>query len=85
MQNLDKQLELESDGIAENLWRELSNEWVHAGGVMNGIVSQIIEKNDVPPWGLALPLNYTIDDLDKISELGNRIAKIRCLLKLALQ
>jgi len=62
------------------LWGKLSQDWVHTKGIMDRVVAQVIEKSDVPSWGLVLPMYYAESDLDTIDELRNRISKFRSLL-----
>ncbi|MHC4425154.1 MAG: hypothetical protein ACYSYV_03550 [Planctomycetota bacterium] len=62
------------------LWGKLSQDWVHTKGIMDRVVAQVIEKTDVPSWGLVLPMYYAESDLDTIDELRNRISKFRSLL-----
>jgi hypothetical protein len=82
MKELDKHLGSKSS-IA--LWGKLSQDWVHASGVMDGIVDHIAEKSDVPPWGLVIPMNYTLDDLDTLDKLQDQLAEFRRILKLVMQ
>lgn len=63
------------------LWGKLSQDWIHTKGIMDGVVAQLIEKSDVPPWALVIPMNYSESDLDTINELRNHISKFRSLLK----
>ena len=62
------------------LWHKLSQDWVHTKGIMDRVVAQVVEKSDVPPWALVIPMNYAESDLDTIDELRNRISKFRSLL-----
>jgi len=62
------------------LWGKLSQDWVHTKGIMDRVVAQVVEKSDVPSWGLVLPMYYAESDLDTIDELRNRISKFRNLL-----
>jgi len=62
------------------LWHKLSQDWVHTKGIMDRVVAQVVEKSDVPPWALVIPMNYTVNDLNTIDELRNRISKFRSLL-----
>ena len=62
------------------LWHKLSQDWVHTKGIMDRVVTQVVEKSDVPPWALVIPMNYAESDLDTINELRNRISKFRSLL-----
>lgn len=64
-----------------NLWRELSNAWVHTKGLVDRIVSQVIEKSTPPAWALVIPMAYQPSDLEAIEELGKRISQFRRLLK----
>ena len=66
------------------LWGRLSQDWVHTKGIMDGVVDQLVEKSDVPPWALVLPMNYGKSDLDNVDELRNRISEFRSLLSITL-
>ncbi len=63
------------------LWGKLSQDWIHTKGIMDRVVAQVIEKSDVPPWALVVPMNYAESDLDAINELRNHISNFRSLLK----
>ena len=78
MEELERKLGLENDFVA--LWGKLSQYWVHTKGIMDRVVAQVVEKSDVPSWGLVLPMYYAESDLDTIDELCNRISKFRSLL-----
>ncbi len=69
------------DRGAVKLWGKLSKDWVHTRGVIDRVVSQIIEKSVPPPWALIIPFNYTKADLDDIRELGKRVSQFRKILK----
>lgn len=83
MKELDKHLGLNKDAIT--LWGKLSESWVHAMGIMNGIVDHVIKRSDVPPWGLVIPLHYTINDLNTLRGLQESLAQFRHLLGVAIQ
>ena len=59
------------------LWKQLSNTWVHAGGLVNRVIHYVTNHADVPPWGLVLPMHYTESDLPELEELRQRIATFR--------
>lgn len=82
MRELDEYLGSKS---SIDLWGKLSQEWVHAAGVMDGIVDHIAEKSDIPPWGLVIPMNYTPDDLQTLNKLQEQLAEFRHILKLVMQ
>jgi hypothetical protein len=65
--------------FAAPLWHKLSRDWVHTKGVMDKFVSQM-EKSNVPRWALAIPVNYTENDLDTLDELRKRISQFKELL-----
>jgi len=79
MEEIERQLNLENRFIA--LWGKLSQDWIHTKGVVDKVVSAIIERSDVPAWALVIPMNYTQTDLNAINELSKRISQFRCLLK----
>lgn len=63
-----------------SLWGRLSQDWIHTKGIMDRVVGQVIDKSDVPPWALVVPMNYGKSDLDAINELRNQISNFRNLL-----
>jgi len=77
-------------GLAENnlgiqgdfsdLWRRLSNEWIHAGGLMKRVVDYVANRQDAPPWGLVIPMRYNQNDLPNINDLRQEIIKFRKIL-----
>lgn len=83
MKEFDRHLKLRGDSIA--LWGKLSESWVHTRGIMDEIVDYVVEKSDIPPWGLVIPLSYTRDDLSSLDELRKRLAQFRHLLEVAMQ
>jgi len=78
MKEIDEQLDSGNGFIA--LWGKLSQDWVHAKGVIDKVVSAIIEKSDVPAWGLVIPMKYTETDLNAIVELQKCVSQFRKLL-----
>jgi len=68
------------DGSA-TLWKELSQMWLHARGVMEGITNRIIQQADAPAWGIVLPQTYTMDDMTTLDELKERLSQFRSLLR----
>jgi len=78
MKELGKELGFENDFVA--LWGKLSRDWIHTKGIMDRVVSQVIEKSDIPPWALTLPMNYKENDLDAVDELRKYISQFRTLL-----
>ncbi len=67
------------------LWGKLSQDWVHTQGFVNNVVENVIERSDIPPWALVVPMNYARSDLDSIGELRSRIAQFRNMLKIAIE
>jgi len=78
MKELGKKLGAENGFVA--LWGKLSQDWVHTKGITDKVVGHVIERSDVPPWALAIPMNYTENDLGTMEELFNRISQFRGLL-----
>jgi len=62
------------------LWGKLSQGWLHTKGFTDKLVGHVTEKSDMPPWALAIPMNYTESDMDILEELRNRISQFRSLL-----
>ena len=82
-------------GVAENtlgiqgdfsdLWRRLSKEWVHPGGLMKRVVDYVANREDAPPWGLVIPMRYNQNDLPEINSLGQDIVKFRKILEIVMK
>jgi len=64
-----------------NLWKKLSQNWVHPKGIIKRLISEITKKSDVPSWAWIIPMEYTNSDLKDIEELGECISKLRELIK----
>ncbi len=83
MKEWDKLME-RKDGSAA-LWRELSQTWMHARGVMEGITNRIVQQTDAPAWGIVLPQAYTMGDMIALNELQGKLAQFRSFLRDAMQ
>lgn len=66
-----------------DLWSELSEDWVHTRGVASKVVTHVIERADIPPWALVVPMNFVQSDLDTLNELSKQISRFRSLLKIS--
>ena len=66
------------------LWGKLSQDWVHTKGFTDKLVGHVTEKSDMPPWALAIPMNYAESDLSILEELRNRISQFRSLLTITM-
>jgi hypothetical protein len=73
---------LNTDGIA--IWRSLSENWVHMKG-FEKIVKVVQERDDVPGWGLTVPIGYTDTELPEIEELGKSVNQFRQILAKSLE
>lgn len=78
MKGLGEELGVTNGFVA--LWGKLSQDWVHTKGFIDKLVSHVTEKSDMPPWALAIPMNYTESDLNILEELRNSISQFRSLL-----
>ncbi len=78
MRELEEELGIRNGFVA--LWGKLSQDWVHTKGFTDKLVGHVIEKSDMPPWALAIPMKYTESDLDILEELRSRISQFRSLL-----
>ncbi|MGC9015035.1 MAG: hypothetical protein ACP5KW_11725, partial [Thermoproteota archaeon] len=65
------------------IWGKISEEWLHSR-IIEKVVDKIIEKSEVPPYGLAIPMNYTEGDLEDIEELGKTTSEFREILRVAM-
>jgi len=66
------------------LWSKLSQDWSHTKGLVDKLVNVLVEKSDVPTWGLVIPMRYTETDLSTIDELKECVSQFRSLLKTAM-
>jgi len=78
MKDLGKELRVGND--LKNLWHQLSQDWVHTRGVVDGVVNHLVQNSDVPPWALLIPMSYGASDLGTINKLRDQIANFRELL-----
>ena len=79
MNELEKLLDI--NGIVR-LWSYLSNEWVHSSGLMNRVVSGMMELN-VPSWCLAIPTTYSEQDLEDLETLSRNVEELRKIIEKA--
>lgn len=77
MTQLDKSLEIRSAA----LWGKLSDDWLHARGIIDGIADHLEKFSEVPSWALVIPNNYTDNDLTHLDELRKRLANFRTILR----
>lgn len=87
----DKMMKLEAEKVgstrtiesvepkAVSLWSRLSNDWIHMK-YLNRIVNVVLERGDVPGYGLVIPIAYSETELPEIQELGKSIADYRAML-----
>ncbi len=61
------------------IWRNLSKDWVHFKG-FDRIVEIVTERQDVPGWGLTIPIGFTDTELPEIEELGGTVSQLRQIL-----
>ncbi len=59
------------------LWHNISREWIHSKGILDKIIGQIIQKGDVPPWGLIIPSPYTKNDISNIKKFKKYLSLFR--------
>jgi hypothetical protein len=67
------------------LWRELSSEWVHTKGLVDRTIDYVSGYQDVPPWGLTIPMQYTENDLGDLAALKEAAATLRRILKAVME
>ena len=60
-----------------NLWRELSDVWVHPRGFIKRIEEEFKKRKTPPMWSMAIPYAYDLDDVDDLRELGETLQKLR--------
>jgi hypothetical protein len=75
-------------GVTEGLallWRNLSQTWVHARGVVDQVVTQVVERSDVPPWALVIPMSYSRHDLSALNWMASQVAIHPRILRSAVQ
>jgi hypothetical protein len=67
---------------AEELWRRLSNRWVHMKR-MEGLVNAVSERG-IPGYAIIIPVNYDDHDIPDIKDLTETVRQFRKLLALTL-
>ena len=67
---------------AEELWRRLSNRWVHMKR-MEGLVNAVSEHG-IPGYAIIIPVNYSDHDIPDIKDLTETVRQFRRLLALTL-
>jgi len=92
--SLDRNISKLMDEIGEEIgvgdkfrimWNSLSENWAHTKGLANNVVTHVIEKENIPPWALGVPMHYVQDDLETINELRQQISIFRNLLELSIK
>lgn len=78
MKSMDAEFDTGSNFIS--LWGRLSGGWLHARGVMDAIVNNVIRTSEVPPWALVIPVNLSRGDLEDIGQLRDRASEFRALM-----
>lgn len=66
---------------AKDLWKQLSEGWLHTKGIVDRIVEEISSKSELPVWPLVLPITYNDTELDVLEELRRDVSKFRRLQK----
>ena len=61
------------------LWRALSQEWIHTGGIVAKIVGHVMTAPDLPSWAFVVPMRYVQSDLPMVEQLGQIVRKYRGL------
>jgi hypothetical protein len=79
LEEFGKMIGLDNEPI--KLWGKISEDWVHAIGIVSKIVEQVTEKSELPSYGLILPMRYSEADLTTIEELGKQVSSFRKILK----
>jgi len=79
LEEFGKMIELENEPL--KLWGKISQDWIHTTGIAKKIVEQVVEKSELPPYALALPMSYSEADLGTVEELGKRVSDFRKILK----
>ncbi|MHA1645658.1 MAG: hypothetical protein ACTSV0_11570 [Candidatus Freyarchaeota archaeon] len=70
---------------AKELWKQLSEEWIHTKGIVNRIVKEITNKSELPAWPVVLPITYADTELDVLEELRRNVSKFRRLLNAVIE
>jgi len=83
MRDFDEYLGLADSAVA--LWTDLSQDWVHPMGLVNRIMHQVYAKADIPTWALVTPMEYSMNEIDSLHELGMKVTDFRKILATALE
>lgn len=69
------------------LWKKLSNDWIHTGGLVEKIMEPLLSQNGEMPssWALYFPAAYSLGDLPALSDLQEDISLFRKLLDADIQ
>ena len=79
LEEFGKMIELEDEPL--KLWGKISQDWIHTTGIAKKIVEQVVEKSELPPYALVLPMSYSEADLGTVEELGKRVSDFRKIFK----
>ena len=60
-----------------DLWRNLSEKWLHARGVVKKMVNKIVKEEKAPPWSIIIPVPYDDNDISDILEFTEHIRVFR--------
>ncbi|RLF18137.1 MAG: hypothetical protein DRJ68_07035 [Thermoprotei archaeon] len=59
------------------LWKDLSEKWVHARGVVKKIVDKLVEETRPPPWSIIIPVPYDKNDISDLQEFAGYVKRLR--------
>jgi len=71
----------EDMNLIVNLWKDLSEKWVHAKGVVKKIVDKIVKETGSPPWSIIIPVLYDENDISDLQEFVHYIKELRKVIR----
>jgi len=83
LSRLDSELN-QKDG-SHNLWKELSEGWIHLRGIVSKWMEELSENSSLLSYRLIIPTDYSDEDIGTINELQKCINRFRDILRLTIE
>jgi hypothetical protein len=75
--------DLKTEGVILNLWKSLSNNWVHSSRQAARFMETIDKTGDPPSSSVMIPVRYGTEDVEFLELLGTQVQQFRKILKIA--
>ncbi len=82
---LPKIINRENTTTIIELWKDLSEKWAHAGGIVKKVVEKIVREESPPPWSIIIPVEYDDRDLSDLQELASYVKSIRRIIHILVE